>query len=436
MVGLIFFFLNIVLYLLIWSMILTRFWRYPSTFRASLIHPTESLFVPAFLVSFGTICITIVEYGADNAGNWLTSTVFVLFWINVALAVSLSITIYMILWSSLTFTIAQMTPIWIFPAYPLLIIGPHAANLSDKLDSTTRTLQVIIGGFTVQGIGFLVSLTIYSAFVYRLMTQKLPADPSRPGMFVSVGPAAFTCSGTIGMAANIHRAIAPDGAYVDQEFMGMPPVLAAQVLRLVGNWMCLWLWGLAIWFFFVSVISNIAPMFALKSRKPAQLDHDREKAHSHHQHREERRARRELRGHRIPFAMTWYSYIFPQTALTTATFRIADAFGIHALKIVGCVMTGLLVAMWFFVVGMMIRAIILKQILWPEKGEDREEGGYVRPADESQRKKQKNKSRQRDVETEGEGEARAEGVRTTSSSVVDTGAGQQGSSGSSSSRRH
>lgn len=207
-VGLLFFFLNLVLYIGIWAMMLTRFISYPATFHASLVHPTESLFVPAFAVSFGTICITIVEYGADRTGPWLSEVVWVLFWFNVALAITLSIAIYMILWSSLTFTIAQMTPIWIFPAYPLLIIGPHAANLATKLQSPSRTLEVIVGGFTVQGIGFLVSLTIYAAFVYRLMTQKLPADPSRPGMFVSVGPAAFTCSGTIGMAANLAKAIA------------------------------------------------------------------------------------------------------------------------------------------------------------------------------------------------------------------------------------
>lgn len=78
-------------------MLLTRFVSYPATFRASLVHPTESLFVPAFVVSLGTICITIVEYGANNAGQWLTKTVLVVFWINVALAMALSITIYMIL---------------------------------------------------------------------------------------------------------------------------------------------------------------------------------------------------------------------------------------------------------------------------------------------------------------------------------------------------
>lgn len=366
-VGLIFFFLNIVLYVIIWFMILTRFFSYPSTFRASLVHPTESLFVPAFAVSLGTICITVVEYGANYTGQWLTHVVWVIFWINLVLAIVLSITIYMILWSSLTFTIAQMTPIWIFPAYPLLIVGPHAANLSIKLSSSTQVLEVIVAGFTVQGIGFLVSLTIYSAFVYRLMTQKLPADPSRPGMFVSVGPAAFTCSAISGMAENIQRAlVGTNGNSNNKIFMGVPVELASQVLRLVGNWMCLWLWGLALWFFFVSVISNVAPLYTYYCGQPG--EEAQKKCKDDHK----------IHKQKIPFAMTWYSYIFPQTALVTSTFRIADAFNIHALKIVGCVMTGLLIAMWFFVVFMMIRAIILKQILWPEKGEDKEEGGFRR----------------------------------------------------------
>jgi len=338
--GVVFFLANIVFYIAIWAMILTRFILFPYMFRASFTHPTESLFVPAFAVSFGTILITIVEYGFGRVGSWLTRAVLVLFWLDAALAVILSITIYLILWSTQSFTIARMTPIWIFPAYPLLIIGPHAANLSAQLPNTGEALRVIVGGFTIQGIGFLVSLTIYSAFVYRLMTQKLPAEPLRPGMFVSVGPSAFTVSGTIGMAANLQRVlVTPPG----KTFMDVPGTLAAQVLKLVANWASLWLWGLAWWFFFISLLSNLVCL--------------REK-------------------HRMPFAMTWFSFIFPQTALTTATFRIAEAFDVQAIRIIGCVMTGLLIVAWFVVVSMMVRAIINKQILWPEKGEDKSEGGF------------------------------------------------------------
>ncbi|KIW20029.1 hypothetical protein PV08_00604 [Exophiala spinifera] len=340
-IGLIFFLLNIVFYLVIWAMIITRFVLYPWTFKASLTHPTESLFVPAFAVSFGTILINIVEYGAGEVGAWLHRTVVVLFWIDCGVAIGLSIAIYLILWSTLTFTIARMTPVWIFPAYPLLIMGPHAANLSDKLGGAmSQAIRIIIAGFTIQGIGFLVSLTIYSAFVYRLMTQKLPAEPLRPGMFVSVGPSAFTVSGTIGMAQNLQKVIASSPTY---EFMDVPGLLAARILRLCANWMSLWLWGLAWWFFFISLLSNAQCIRT---------------------------------DHRMPFSMTWFSFIFPQTALTTATFAIAEAFNVNAIRVIGCVMTVILILAWAVVVACMIRAIVNKQILWPEKGEDKTEGGF------------------------------------------------------------
>ncbi len=342
-IGLIYFLLNIVFYILLWAMIITRFVFYPYLFKPSFTHPTESLFVPAFAVSFGTILINIVQYGFGEVGEWLNRAVVILFWFDATLAIILSILIYFILWSKQTFTIARMTPIWIFPAYPLLIIGPHAGILSEKLSNPRDVIQVIVGGFTIQGIGFLVSLTIYSAFVYRLMTQKLPPEPLRPGMFVSVGPAAFTVAGTIGMAANLSRTL---WRLRGHQFMDVNGELAAAVLRLVANWSSLWLWGLAWWFFFIALMSNLV-CFQQK--------------------------------HRMPFSMTWFSFIFPQTALTTATFNIGMAFEVDAINVIGCVMTCLLILVWFVVVGMMIRAICQKQILWPEKGEDKSEGGFSMP---------------------------------------------------------
>lgn len=137
-------------------------------------------------------------------------------------------------WSTKAFTIGKMTPIWIFPAYPLLIIGPHAAILSSKLNQK-QAFDIIVGGFTIQGIGFLVSMMIYSAFIYRLMTQKLPQESSRPGVFVSVGPSAFTAAGMIGMATNIEHAL-PD------DLMG-DGLLVGTIIRVVASWASLWIWG-------------------------------------------------------------------------------------------------------------------------------------------------------------------------------------------------
>lgn len=127
-----------------------------------------------------------------------------------------------------------MTPVWIFPAYPLLIIGPHAGILSAKLEPF-RALPIIIGGTTIQGVGFLVSMMMYSAFIYRLMSQKLPKEHMRPAMFVSVGPSAFTVAGIVTMAAQAKRAF-------PESFMGNGPV-AADILKVVVNFAALWLWG-------------------------------------------------------------------------------------------------------------------------------------------------------------------------------------------------
>ncbi|KAM5462669.1 hypothetical protein MauCBS54593_007889 [Microsporum audouinii] len=220
-VGLTIFLVNLAFFVLIGVLMCVRFYLYPYTFKASFLHPTESLFAPAVIVSFGTILINVAQYGPSHAGEWLSHATVVLFWFDAA-------------WSTQTFTIAKMTPIWIFPAYPMLIIGPHAGILSASVPQK-QALRIIIGGWTIQGIGFLVSLMVYSAFIYRLMTQKLPNESLRPGMFVSVGPSAFTVAGTLSMADNAARSLPAD-------FMG-DGKLTAKILFVVSNFAALWLWG-------------------------------------------------------------------------------------------------------------------------------------------------------------------------------------------------
>ncbi|KAF2738157.1 hypothetical protein EJ04DRAFT_429692 [Polyplosphaeria fusca] len=346
--GCIFFILNMILFAFNVCMISLRFYYYPRTFKASFLHPTESLFIPASVISFGTILINITQYGVDYTGFWLEKTMAILYWVDCGLAIAFSVGIYLVMWSTQHFTISQMTPVWIFPAYPLLIIGPHAGNLAVKTSDPTRAINIVVSGYVIQGIGFLVSLMIYSAFLYRLMTQKLPKESLRPGMFISVGPSGFTIAGIINMGQVLPK-------IVDKDFMGDGMgEFAGRVSMICANWMGLWLWGLAFWFFFVSVGAHWS--CATKGK--------------------------------MDFAMTWYSFVFPNTALTTATFAIAKALNKNKpIEVIGCVMTCGLIIVWFFVFGMMIRAVILNQILWPHKQEDRTEGGWQQPSLEDQKRR-------------------------------------------------
>ncbi|CZT12616.1 hypothetical protein WAI453_005611 [Rhynchosporium graminicola] len=334
-VGVILFLSNIVLFLMNCVLISLRFKFRPGSFKGSFTSPSESLFVPASVVSLGTILINLCQYGIPHTGVWFQTVMQVCFWAYVSLSVIASAGIYLIIWSTQSFPINQMTPVWIFPAYPLLLVAPFAANLITALPdaaaaSRINSIAIAFGAVCLQGTGFLVSLMIYSAFIYRLMTQKLPRETTRPGMFVSVGPSGFTVAGLVLLGNSGMSKIMPNDHFGNDN--------AEFIIELISLLVGLWLWGLCLWFFLVSVGAH----WQIVKPDPRQK-------------------------HIIHFDMTWFSFIFPNTALVTATFAIANALHSRALRIFGTVLAGLLVLAWMYVFGRMIRAVWLRRILWPEQ---------------------------------------------------------------------
>jgi tellurite resistance protein TehA-like permease len=60
-----------------------------------------------------------------------------------------------------------------------------------------------------------------------------------------------------------------------------------------------------------------------------------------------------------------FSFVFPNTAMVTATQAIGKAFDASAIQVFGTVLACILIVVWIFVFGMMIRAFWLKRLLWP-----------------------------------------------------------------------
>ncbi|KAL9577198.1 MAG: hypothetical protein Q9212_006522 [Teloschistes hypoglaucus] len=96
-IGAIFFLLNLVMFIVNVIMISLRFYTFPETLRASYMHPSERLFIPAAVVSFGTVLINISQYGIPKAGPWLSHVMLALFWTNAALAILASSGIYLLM---------------------------------------------------------------------------------------------------------------------------------------------------------------------------------------------------------------------------------------------------------------------------------------------------------------------------------------------------
>jgi tellurite resistance protein TehA-like permease len=149
-----------------------------------------------------------------------------------------------------------------------------------------------------------------------------------------VGPSGFTVAGIVHLGNVVSTKIVPEG------YMGN--LQAGFFLKLLADLMGLWMWGLCLWFFLVSVGAHW---------QVARWGHPE---------------------HHIHFDMTWYSFVFPNTAMVTATQAIGKTFGARPIQIIGTVMGVLLVLVWFFVFGMMIRAFWLRRLLWPDDKAERE----------------------------------------------------------------
>lgn len=110
---------------------------------------------------------------------------------------------------------------------------------------------------------------------------------------------------------------------------------AAFILKLLSTLVGLWLWGLCLWFFIVSLAAHWQLM---RPNDP---------------------------NHHLCFDMSWFSFVFPNTALVTATFSIGKSLEAKAIQVFGTVLACILILVWIFVWVMMIRALWKRRLLWP-----------------------------------------------------------------------
>lgn len=187
-IGTIFFIVDLVLFSIFLAAITTRFIMIPKKFIKSLHHPVEGLFFGAFWVSVALIINCMQGYGVPHTGPWLIKALEVLYWMYCAVVLLAGIFHYFFFFKDEKLNVADALPAWIFPIYPLLVVGPLAGTLIPS-QPHKAAYPMWVGAVMLQGLAWTVSLLMYAIYTQRLMVSSLPAAPTRPGMYVSVGPA-------------------------------------------------------------------------------------------------------------------------------------------------------------------------------------------------------------------------------------------------------
>ncbi|KAH7305978.1 voltage-dependent anion channel-domain-containing protein [Stachybotrys elegans] len=318
-IGKIFFILNLVLFLAFTGLIALRFTMKPRALSTSLHHPSESFYFGAFWVSIALILVGSQAYGGPATGSWFVVAMRVVFWIFYACEIIVAVFQYHVIFESERLDIAEALPSWILPAYPFLVTGLLAGNIA-QAQPTWSAVQMVIAGLMGQGLGWMLSLFIYAVYLMRLIQHSLPDPSKRPGMYIAVGPASFTCAGLLNLGKQA-KANLPD------DFLGITSVPVGDLWLGMSVAAALFLWLMAIWFSALSTLSVI-----------------REARH-------------------MTFTPSWWAFVFPNVGLALATISVGEALGSSAIQAVASGMTIVLVMVWIFCAFSHVRAVVRRDIL-------------------------------------------------------------------------
>ncbi|KAG8675899.1 hypothetical protein FPOAC2_01981 [Fusarium poae] len=318
-IGKVVFILNLVLFLTFTCLMIARFCIKPRAFATSLHHPSESFFFGSFWVSIALILNGAQSYGGPATGEWFTTAMRVVFWIYYACEMIVAVSQYHIIFETERLDISEALPAWILPAYPFLVTGILAAKIAGSQPQWSA-VQIIVAGLMGQGLGWMLALFIYAVYLSRLIQHPLPAPSKRPGMFIAVGPTAFTCAGLISLGTQA-KSILPD------DFLGNLSFPIGELWYGMSIPVGLFIWLMAIWFSALSALSV-------------------------------------LRGVRdMEFSLTWWALIFPNVGLALATINVGKNLNSRGIQAFASALTIVLVALWFLCAAAHIRAILRRDLL-------------------------------------------------------------------------
>ncbi|PVH91094.1 hypothetical protein DM02DRAFT_546466 [Periconia macrospinosa] len=330
-IGAVFYVVNLVFFAALNATMILRFTKFPGTFKESVMHEREALFLGPFFLSIATIITGTQKYVVESyeashpMRGWIVTSMAIAFWVYVFLTFCLASFQYSFLFAAHTYPLTKFMPSWLLPIFPIMLGGTIASVIAKDQPVEVR-MPILLAGLACQGLGFTVCILMYAHYIGRLMQVGYPNREHRGAMFIGVGPPSFTALAFIGMA----------NALPDEFDLQGDGLMDAKVLRTMAFVSAIFLWALAMWFF---VIAFIAVM------------------HSRPEY----------------FHLGWWAMVFPNTGFIIATINIGNSLKDETILFVANGLTIAVLCMWAFVLYHNIRAVVVADIMYPGRDEDVED---------------------------------------------------------------
>ncbi|KAJ5757400.1 uncharacterized protein N7511_006094 [Penicillium nucicola] len=336
-IGKIIYIFNLFFFLAVTACMILRFLSRPKALKESFQSGTETYFAPTCLLSIATIILGAESYGSDSCGPWLQVALRIIFWIYVACSILLAIFHN---WYLYHLAMAKKQPfpiVQLLPSFPAMLSGTIASSIAAN-QPRDQALPILIGGVTLQGFGFIMSLLIYGEYQYFLAKHGLPERAKRPQMFIAVGPWSFTALALIGMAKEAVE-VFPSRyiiSYADSTSTENVTLSTGDIAMVMASFVAIFVWTMAFFHFCIALVSVLASARIFGGEGAP------------------------------PMSVAYWAMVFPNTGFVIATISIGQVLQSEGILWVCSVMTVMQVAMWLGVGAATIFAVARRRMLWPE----------------------------------------------------------------------
>lgn len=324
-IGTIFYSLTLLLFSIVCLAMLCRFLFNHDDLTKSVLHPREGFFFPTFFLAVATLMTSTERYAMPENNTTYIWATQAMFWVYLVVTLVLAVGQYTYLFAAHSFNLQTMMPSWILPIFPIMLTGTIASVILEQ-QSYINPLPIIVAGVTCQGLGFSVAVMMYAHMVGRLMQSGLPNREHRPGLFMCVGPPAFTALALIGMADRLPQDLVSSAQFT----------VDANTIRAVALLSAIFLWALSLWWFLIAVVAI--------AMSPPEYFH-----------------------------LGWWPMVFPNVGFTLATIAIGNQLQCKGILWFATAMTLLIFITFCVVFYFNIRAVLVGDIMYPGKDEDTED---------------------------------------------------------------
>ncbi|OAN63546.1 TDT family transporter [Sphingomonas sp. TDK1] len=266
-------------------------------------HNTVSMFIGTIPMGLATIINGCLAFGIGRFGQGIVGVAELLWWVDVAMALSCGVVIPYLMFTRHEHSLDQMTAVWLLPIVAAEVAGASGGLLAPHLAGAQAQFTVLVTSYVLWAYSVPVAFGILAILILRMALHKLPHESMAASSWLALGPIGTGALGMLVLGGDAPAILAANG------LAALGPVAQG-----IGTIAGLLLWGFGLWWLALATLITIRYWRA-----------------------------------GIPFNLGWWGYTFPLGVYTVATFRLGTTLGLGFFGIYGTILTIALAAMWLVV---------------------------------------------------------------------------------------